>query len=58
MMKRLMPLVCFILITGSSFAAEEYFYCGFSNLDGSGHDYAEWGKGTDFKFNQSKNRWE
>jgi len=58
MMKRLMPLLCFMLITGSSFAAEEYFYCGFSNLDGSGQDYAKWGKGTDFKFNQSKNRWE
>tara|TARA_R110001592_G_scaffold336960_1_gene622738 strand:+ start:1591 stop:1875 length:285 start_codon:yes stop_codon:yes gene_type:complete len=39
-------------------SADEYFYCGFSNLDGSGQDYARWAKGTDFNFNDSKNRWE
>ena len=37
---------------------ENYFYCGFSNLDGSGQNFAKWGKGTDFKYNNSKDRWE
>lgn len=37
---------------------EEYFYCGYTNIDGSNQDYSKWGKGTDFKYNASKNRWE
>lgn len=41
-----------------SSSATEYFYCGYSNLNGSGQDYAKWGKGTDFKYNDSKQRWE
>lgn len=39
-------------------SSSNYFYCGFSNDDGTGQDYAKWGKGTDFKFNQARNRWE
>ncbi len=41
--------------------AEEYFYCGFSNLDGTGQDYSKWVKGGDlssFKYNKDKKRWE
>jgi len=41
-----------------SFATQEYFYCGYSNLDGSAQDYSKFGKGTDFQFNKLKNRWE
>ncbi len=36
----------------------EYFYCGYANIDGSGQDYSKWGKGTDFKYNKDRNRWE
>lgn len=35
-----------------------YFYCKFSNLDGSEEDIARWGKGTDFIFVPNKNMWE
>ena len=35
-----------------------YFFCKFSNLDGSGRDIAKWGKGTDFKYIPSRKVWE
>ncbi|MGV7235641.1 MAG: hypothetical protein ACQ9ET_05210 [Nitrosomonadaceae bacterium] len=37
---------------------DESFYCGYTNTDGTGQDYSEFGKGTDFKFNNKNNRWE
>lgn len=58
MRKKLTFLLCLMLTGNASLAAEEYFYCGYSNLDGSAQDYAKFGKGTDFKFNKSNNRWE
>jgi len=42
----------------SSNAADDYFYCGFTNINGTEQDYAKWGKGTDFKYNESAKRWE
>ena len=37
---------------------EQYFYCGYTNLDGSAQDYSKWGKGTDFEYNEANSRWE
>ncbi len=58
MYTRILILILTLSFSGFTAASSDYFYCGFSNLDGSGQDYAKWGKGTDFKYNQSKDRWE
>jgi len=57
-MNKLVLFFVFILLTSTASASEEYFYCGFTNTDGSAQNYAQWGKGTDFKFNARKDRWE
>jgi len=44
--------------TGDIERGEEYFYCGYTNLDGSGQDYSKWGKGTDYTYNEGNSRWE
>jgi hypothetical protein len=56
-MKKLIVILVFCLIA-VSVSADEYFYCGYTNKDGTGQDYAKWGKGTDFKYNKSTQRWE
>lgn len=44
--------------SSTEFAEDSFFYCGFTNTDGTGQDYAKFGKGTDFKYNESMKRWE
>lgn len=44
--------------TGDTGREEEYFYCGYTNLDGSAQDYSKWGKGTDYTYNDGNSRWE
>jgi hypothetical protein len=39
-------------------ATDEYFYCGYTNMDGTGQSYGKFGKGTDFKYNKNNQRWE
>lgn len=60
-MKNLL-LLCFALCSSISLAqedeAQEYFYCGYTNLDGTAQDYSKWGKGTDFTYNEGSSRWE
>ncbi len=36
----------------------EYFYCGYTNIDGTGQDYAAFEKGSDLKYNENADRWE
>ena len=36
----------------------EFFYCKYQNLDGTGVDWSRWGKGTDFKYMPEKKVWE
>ena len=54
----LLAIIVATLITTPVSSANEYFYCGYSNVDGTGQDYAKWGKGTDFIYNRDKQRWE
>jgi len=49
--------ICIISFSYNSYA-NEYFYCSYTNTDGTGQDYSKWGKETDFKYNKVKNRWE
>lgn len=43
---------------GSETGDGSYFYCKYTNVDGSEEDIARWAKGTDFNFVASKNMWE
>lgn len=58
MIQKITIFLSLALLSMPLLASGDYFHCGFSNLDGSGQDYAKWGKGTDFKFNKTKDRWE
>jgi len=52
-------LAVILSLSAISFAQDqEYFYCGYTDMDGSAQDYSKWGKGTDFKYNEAKKRWE
>jgi hypothetical protein len=60
-MKLILNIFAIIIATLTTItvsADNEYFYCGYSNIDGTGQDYAKWGKGTDFIYNKDKQRWE
>lgn len=56
--KTLSIIALMTCVSTISVAGDEFFYCGFTNTNGSGQDYAKWGKGTDFKFNGGTQRWE
>lgn len=57
-------LIAIVLISFEINGAEmtdesnNFFYCGITLKDGTGQDYVKWGKGTDFIFNESTDRWE
>ena len=37
---------------------DEFFYCGYTDLDDTNQGYNKFGKGTDFIFNEGEDRWE
>ena len=59
-MKKLITTILLLLspLAAAQSDEENYFYCGYTNIDGTAQDYSKWGKGTDFKYSEANSRWE
>ncbi|WP_415902199.1 hypothetical protein ACMXYR_14945 [Neptuniibacter sp. QD29_5] len=57
-MRALIIILISLLTSVQVYAEQKYFYCEIRSLDGTYLDVARWGKGTDFKYNSAKKRWE
>ena len=57
-MKYLNTLTLALLTFTANADDDEFFYCGYTDLDGTNQGYNKLGKGTDFIFNEAEDRWE